>query len=139
MTDTQFMGDFDVKLHLPAVSRQDLDAAPTPLDAVRWFQQDVAACPDLYVYEVEDNLTGERWNVDTADSSISPLPARTTMTETTLRTEAASQVARAIKHWGMSDVTVDETNPTILHATLRSPNTSRVFTATIHITAAQEI
>jgi hypothetical protein len=61
------------------------------------------------------------------------------MTQVALRTEAASQVARAIEHWGMSDVTVDESNPTILHATLRSPNTSRVFTATIHITAAQEI
>jgi hypothetical protein len=59
--------------------------------------------------------------------------------EVALRTEAARQVAQAIEHWGMSDVAVDDANPTILHATLRAPNTSRVFTATIHITAAQEI
>ena len=56
-----------------------------------------------------------------------------------LRTEAADLVAAAIDRYGFSDVTVDPANPTILHATLRGLNTSRVFTARIQIMEATEV
>lgn len=56
-----------------------------------------------------------------------------------LQAEAARQVAAAIQHWSMSETTIDEANPTIITAVLRSPNTSQVFTATIQVTNAKEV
>lgn len=56
-----------------------------------------------------------------------------------MRSEAVEQIKQAVEHWGMSQVEVDDGDPTVLYATLRSPNSSRTFVATIQVTHGREV
>ena len=53
--------------------------------------------------------------------------------------DAAEAIARAIKHYGMSNADINATHPNILTVTLRPPHSSRVFVINLKITEGMEL
>jgi hypothetical protein len=64
------MPDYTVELILPDCcadwEADGNEGEPTPIDAVKAFQNCASGSPDLYVYKVTDNTSGKCWHVDMA-------------------------------------------------------------------------